>query len=450
MKNMPSSDLWSLVPSILESIRRPAIPASQFEADLPAAETSDARPALQAALDRCAAAGGGRVMVRGAHLVDGPIVLRSKVDLHLAAGAVLRFGRRPEAYLPPVFQRWAGTECHGLSPLIYVRDAEDVAITGEGGLIDGQGDAWWHWKKDIADNNPEIQRLRDMGENGVPVEQRVFGVEGMLRPPLFAAIGCRRLLIEGIHFLNSPFWTVVPTYCEDVTVRDCTIEGHGPNTDGCNPDSCRRVLIERVAFSTHDDCVAIKSGYNRDGRRVARPSEDIVVRDCRFSLGHGVSVGSEMSGDVRRVFFERCVGDKLPLSFAINIRSCPGRGGTIEGIRMRDCTYRAIALNAVAVELDYSYNGPNATGALPTVRDILIERVTCHGVGEQALVFIGRTDAPIRDLRLRDVSIRAGRPASIRNVVGLSLENCAITAIEPGEAQGLQPVQPGTPRIAVA
>jgi hypothetical protein len=165
------------------------------------------------------------------------------------------------------------------------------------------------------------------------------------------------------------------------------------------------------------------------GRRVNRPSEDIVVRDCRFTLGHGVSVGSEMSGDVRRVFFERCAGDKLPLSFAINIRSCPGRGGTIEGIRMRDCTHRAIALNAVAVELDYSYNGPNASGALPTLRDIVIERVTCEGVGEQALAFVSRADAPIRDLRLRDVSIRAGKPASIRNVVGLTMENCFITNI---------------------
>jgi polygalacturonase len=446
---MPSPDLWKLVPGIIARIRLPAIPPRTFEAELPAAETTDARPGLQAVIDACAHAGGGRVVVRGVHLIDGPLVLRSRVNLHLAAGAVLRFGRNPESYLPPVFQRWAGTECYSFSPLIYIRDAEDVAVTGEGGLIDGQGDAWWHWKKDIADNNPEIQRLRDMGENGVPVEQRVFGLEGLLRPPLFAAIGCRRLLIEGVHFLNSPFWTVVPTYCEEVTVRDCTIEGHGPNTDGCNPDSCRFVLIERVRFETHDDCVAIKSGYNRDGRRVNRPSEDIVVRDCRFTLGHGVSVGSEMSGDVRRVFFERCAGDKLPLSFAINIRSCPGRGGTIEGIRMRDCTYRAIALNAVAVELVYSYNGPNAAGALPTLRDIVIERVTCEGVGEQALAFIGRTDTPIRDLCLRDVSIRAAKPASIRNVVGLTMENCSITNIRPDEAEGLRPVQPGTPRIAV-
>jgi polygalacturonase len=447
---MAPPDLWTQVPGIVARIRPPAIPAGDHEAALPADEQVDARPALQAALDACASRGGGRVIVRGAHLIDGPLRLRSKVDLHLATGSVLRFGRRPESYLPAVLQRWAGIECLNFSPFVYAVDAADVALTGDGGVIDGQGDAWWHWKKDIADNNPEIQRLRDLAESGVPVAQRVFGLEGKLRPPLFHAIRCQRLRIEGVHFLNSPFWTVVPTYCDEVTVRDCVIEGHGPNSDGCNPDSSRLVLIERVKFLTHDDCVAVKSGYNRDGRRVGRPSEDIVIRDCRLALGHGISIGSEMSGDVRRVFIERCVGDQMPLTFCLNIKTCPGRGGVIEAIRMRDCTYRAIALNAFAIELDYGYNGPNAAGELPTVRDILLERITCEGVGEQAMILLGRPDTPIRDLRLRDVSLRAGQPAFIRNVVGLALDNCSITNIRPEEAPGLKPVQPGTPRIALA
>src|SRR4051812_32154159 len=114
-----SSDLWSQVPGILERIRLPAIPARESVAALPTSDLTDARAALQSAIDGCAQGGGGRLIVRGAHLIDGPILLRSKVELHLAADAALRFGRRPESYLPPVFLRWSGTECHSYSPLIY-------------------------------------------------------------------------------------------------------------------------------------------------------------------------------------------------------------------------------------------------------------------------------------------------------------------------------------------
>src|SRR6185295_3725947 len=146
-------------------------------------------------------------------------------------------------------------------------------------------------------------RLNEMGENGVPVAQRVFGEGGFLRPNFITTYRCKNILIEGVTIVRSPMWEIHPTLSDNITVRGVSISTHGPNNDGCDPESSRDILIENCVFDTGDDCIAIKSGRNNDGRRVNVASENIIVRNCTMKDGHGgVVIGSEISGDCRNVF----------------------------------------------------------------------------------------------------------------------------------------------------
>src|SRR5213594_542198 len=150
-------------------------------------------------------------------------------------------------------------------------------------------------------------RLFDMGEKGVPVEQRVMGEGSFLRPNFIQPYRCRNVLIEGVTIQNSPMWEIHPVLCSNIIVRGVKISSHGSNNDGCDPESCQDVLIEDCVFDTGDDCIAIKSGRNNDGRRVNVPSENIIIRNSTMKDGHGgVVMGSECSGGIRNVFIENC------------------------------------------------------------------------------------------------------------------------------------------------
>lgn len=233
------------------------------------------------AIDACSHAGGGSVIVPAGTWLTGPIHLRSHVNLRLEKGALVRFSTRYADY-PPVLTRWEGVECINYSPLIYARDCENVAVTGEG-TLDGQGEAWWHWKKR---QGPAAASLYHAQAEGIPVEARVYATEqAALRPQFLQTLGCRGVLVEGVTLVNGPMWTIHPVYCRDVVVRGVTVRSEGPNTDGLNPDSCHNVLVEGCTFHTGDDCIAINSGMNEDGWRVNRPCENVVIRDCRMKIG---------------------------------------------------------------------------------------------------------------------------------------------------------------------
>src|SRR5262249_51140389 len=152
-----------------------------------------------------------------------------------AEGAVVAFTRDPNAYLPRVFTRWEGTELMSYSPFIYAFEETDVAITGAG-TLDGQADAdhWWNWRsKATAARN----RLKDLASRGVPVAERLFGEGSYLRPNFIQPYRCRNVMIEGVTIVNSPMWEIHPVLCTNVIVRGVTIRSHGPNNDGCDPES---------------------------------------------------------------------------------------------------------------------------------------------------------------------------------------------------------------------
>ena len=253
---------WERVPSILARIRPPAISRREFPITRYGAKAdgvTDCTDAFRRAIAACAAAGGGRVVVAGGAFLTGPIHLRSRVNLEVQEGATIRFATDPKAYEQYVLTRFEGVELMGLSPLIYARDATDVAITG-GGTLDGQSSpsVWWSWKGQAAHGwrqgmghqGPARARLFDMAERDIPVASRRFGAESYLRPPFIQPYGCTNVLIEGVTIRNSPMWEINPVLCQNVIVRGVRIETHGPNNDGCDPESCRDVLIERCHFDT--------------------------------------------------------------------------------------------------------------------------------------------------------------------------------------------------------
>lgn len=407
-----ASDSWSQVSSILSRIRPPEFPDRDFVITAYGAEaggSTDCTAAITDAINACASAGGGRVVIPQGKYLTGPIHLKSNVNLHLENGATLLFDRDPKKYLPLVFTRWEGVELMNYSPLIYAFMQTNIAVTGKG-TLDGQAgvDYWWSWKGNKEHGwkegmpNQRIGRARlfEMGEQSVPVADRKFGEGYYLRPSFFQPYKCKNVLIEGVTIINSPMWEIHPVLCENVIVRDVVINTHGPNNDGVDPESCTDVLIEDSFFNTGDDCIAIKSGRNNDGRRLNVPSQNIVIRRCTFRDGHGaVTIGSEISGGARNIFAEDCEVESPILYNALRIKSNAVRGGIIENIHVRRFNVKLV--ERAAIDIDLYYEEGKKGSFLPTIRNIFVERMR---VNKCAVAFnlVGYEEAPIRNVRLTD------------------------------------------------
>jgi polygalacturonase len=383
--------------------------------------------AFREAIETCCEEGGGVVCIPAGTWLTGPIHLRSNVNLHLEQGALVRFSTRFADYLPVVFTRWEGIECYNYTPLIYARDCENVAVSGEG-TLDGQGEAWWHWKKL---QQAAAKTLYDAEFEGVPVEKRVYGTEeAALRPQFLQTVHCRNVLVQGVTFVNGPMWTVHPVYCEKVLVQGITVRSEGPNTDGLNPDSCRDVVVEGCSFHTGDDCIAINSGMNEDGWRVGRPCQNIVIRDCTMSEGHGaVAIGSGMSGDVRNVYVHDCRvtgGDQ-----GIRLKSMRGRGGVVENVHVEKIHMAGLRQEAIVLNMFYgSSTATSKSDAAPAFRNIHIRDVTCEGAGV-ALALQGLPEQPIEWVVLEDLRLNAIEGIRCENIEDLTLNN--VSGIVRGE-----------------
>jgi unsaturated rhamnogalacturonyl hydrolase len=373
---------WSQMDAILARIKAPDFPARNFlitDYGAIAGGQDDCSTALRKAIETCHTAGGGHVVVPSGEFLTGAVVLLSNVDLHLEAGAILRFKTDPDAYLPVVFNRWEGIECMNYAPFIYALDQENIGITGQG-TLDGSSseENWWSWKRKDPQGRPrsgaDAKILVDMGERNVPVEQRVFGAGHFLRPNFIEPYRCKNVLIEGVSIKRSPMWEINPVLCTNVIVRKVKIDSKGPNNDGCDPESCRDVLIEDCSFITGDDCIAIKSGRNADGRRVGVPVENVIVRRCEMQDGHaGVSLGSEISGDCRNIFIEDCRMNSPALDRAMRLKSNATRGGIIENIWMRRIEVGRVAEAILTIDLLYE-EGPKGSFP-PIVRNVHLENI---------------------------------------------------------------------------
>ncbi len=382
-------DPWAQVDAILSRIKAPVFPNKDFVVtDYGAVPdgVKDCTQSFRQAIKACHDAGGGRVVVPAGKYSTGAIHLLSNVNLHVSKGATLLFSQDTKKYLPQVYTRFEAVELMNYSPLIYAFEQENIAVTGEGEL-NGQADDdhWWYWKGKWGHGGINRQarevsqleannRLKEMAAKGVPVKDRIFGEGDYLRSSFIQPYRCKNVLIEGVTIRNSPMWVIHPVLSENITIRKVNVISHGPNSDGCDPESCKDVLIEDCLFDTGDDCIAIKSGRDHDGRRVNIPSENIIVRNCVMKDGHGgVVIGSEISGNVRNVFAEKCTMSSPNLDRALRIKSNSRRGGTAENIYMRDVTVGDLADAVIHIDLFYSRESGEY---IPTVRNVHVKNVT--------------------------------------------------------------------------
>ena len=389
----------ALYKQIEQSIRVPQFPDQTYlitkygaKTDATAAQN---QKAIQKTIDLCSKKGGGKVVVpAGSKFLTGAIQLKSGVNLEVQEGAVLEFAFEPELY-PIVETSWEGLECFNISPCVYAFKAKDIAITGKG-TIDGGGsrDTWWPWVGNArfgykgegpAQNKGGRARMLKNGEDGIPMynekgersPERVFGPQDGMRPQLVNFNKCEGIFLEDITLLRSPFWVIHPLHSTDITVRRVKMINDGPNGDGCDPECCNRVLIEDCFFNTGDDCIAIKSGRNRDGRERNMPSQNIIIRNCEMKNGHGgVVIGSEISGGCKNVFAHDCVMDSPELERVLRIKTNSCRGGIIENINMKDVKVGVCKESILKINLDYEHNEVCCRGYYPTVRNVYMENVT--------------------------------------------------------------------------
>ena len=423
---------------IRSRIRPPRFPDAWFPITAYGATPADATAGIAAAVAACHQAGGGHVVVPPGVWQTGAITLLSHVDLHLEEGATLRFSTDPAAYLPVVRTRWQSVEVYNYSSLIRAEGQTDIGITGKG-VLDGAGDNehWWYligsgqygWHTGLPNQRADWAELERMNNEQVPVEQRVFGAGHYLRPSFIQPFRCTNVLIEGVTVKDSPMWTIHPLECRNVTVQGVTVDNLGPNGDGCNPESCTDVLIRDCTFATHDDCIAIKSGRDADGRRLGLPSRGIIVEDCTFvSGGAAVAVGSEMSGGIEDVFVRRLyapgdpAADEAYLQWLLCVKSTSTRGGYVRNVDVSDVDSRAWMYRPL--EITFSYQGGGDQSLFPAVHGIRFDRVRVARA-ERAYRIVGAetkhiSSVAITDSRFDEVAAEAvvqyADDVTIRNV----------------------------------
>lgn len=344
---------------------------------------------LQHAIDEAASRGGGRIVIEPGVHRTGALRLRSGIELHLEAGAVLEFIPDPALY-PPVEARWEGAPRTVHSPCLFAEGEENVAITGLG-TIDGGGQAWW-----------ETFRERP-AELAHP------------RPTLIGLHGCRRVTLRDVALRNSPAWTVHPALCEDVSISGLRIHNpaDSPNTDGIDPESCRNVRISDCHIDVGDDCIALKAGTERDRERIA--CENVVITHCTMVRGHGgLVLGSEMAGGVRNVVISDCVFQGTDRGIRVKTRR--GRGGVIENVRasgiVMDDVISPFTVNSFyhcgpegkAPHVGRRTPSPVDEGT-PQIRGLHLSHLTATRVRASAAHVYGLPESPLADLTLDDISV---------------------------------------------
>jgi polygalacturonase len=337
----------------------------------------------------------------------GSIFFKQGVDLLIEKEGVLKGTDDPNDY-PQVDTRWEGEEMVWTAALLNFFDMTDVDLTGEG-IIDGSGDKW--------------------------MEKFPRGSRGLRtgRPRLIAIQSCKDVKVSGLSLKNQACWGLFILYSRNVLVENLTIraEHNIISSDGIDVDSSCDVLIKGCDIDVNDDCIAIKSGKDEDGRRVNRPAEDIVVEKCHFRYGHGgVSMGSEMSGGIRNVEIRNCIMDAdnwAPVRF----KSQPSRGGVVENI-----TYRDIQLKDTRKAFEFNMawrmvNPKPPSDPLPVVRNVKIINVsgTTANVGDMH----GLEDSPIINVSFENCHIKARRGFVLENVKDLDISGLTIE-VEEGEA----------------
>lgn len=406
--------------------------ATEYQCDSETEKLQDCTASIREAISHVAARGGGHVIIPKGTWHTGAIHLKSNIDLHLEEGAVLEFSTNPEDYLPVVLVLLEGIRCYNYSPFIYGIDLENVSVTGQG-VLEGNGQAWWPWKENMTG----MMDLYYAGADLRPMEERVYGtVEAGLRSPFIQLINCKNVLLEGITLNNAPFWNVDPVWCENVIIRNLTIESpyDSPNTDGINIDGCKNALVENCTIvSAGDDLICLKSGRNADGRAVGRTCENVIIRRCK-ALGKcrsgGIVIGSEMSGGVRNILAYDCeFTDNIN---CLRIKSKDGRGGFVENIEYHNLHLKK---GMRGINLCFRYgdvnpaDDPKEPGVfMPVIRNVYAENIICDNV-ETGITLENIMGGHMENIHMKNISMNAKQCLAADSVEGLYFENVKLKQI---------------------
>lgn len=414
--------------------------------------------AINTAIVKCSESGGGVVLIPAGLWLTGPIYLQNNVNLHTANGAFIQFTSDLNQYklIESYFEGLSEVRCE--SPIMG-RKLENIAITGQG-IFDGDGGQWrqvkkeklteGQWKKLLASGGvvvdgrkwypSEASMIGNEQRDKLPTERTIASMEPFkhyLRPVMVSLVDCKRVLLCGVTFQNSPAWNVNPLMCEHLIMRNLSIRNpwFSQNGDGLDLESCRIGLIENCSFDVGDDAICIKSGKDKEGRERGKPTELFVIRDCTVYHGHGGFVlGSEMSGGVRNLYAKNLtfVGTDCGLRFKSN----RGRGGVVENIWMEDIRMSNIPTDAIRFNLFYGGKSPEEdpqTGDMliepvpvsdetPAFRNMYFKNIYCDGAA-QALMIQGIPEMPVENLQFENMLLKTDKGFSMNYASNISFKN---------------------------
>ena len=422
--------------------------------------------AFAKAIDALVQKGGGKLVVPQGVWHTGPIVLKSHINLHLNAGAVILFAADETLY-PLIDTSFEGLDTRRCQSPLSANGATDIAITGKG-VIDGNGQYWRpvkkgkvtenHWKELLA--IPGSQEMKPgywvpsagyaKGEQGanmnVPsakTDAEWNAIKRFVRPVMVSLVKCKNVHLKGVIFQNSPAWNLHPLMCENVIVEDVLVRNpsFAQNGDALDLESCKNALIINSRFDAGDDGICIKSGKDADGRRRGIPCENVVVKGCTVFAGHGgFVVGSEMSGGVKNILVDQC--QFLGTDVGLRFKSTRGRGGIVENIYIKNISMTDIKTDAITFNMYYGgksvaemlADGDNPDNVTkmpvneetPIFRNIDIKNIICNGAG-RAMEFNGLPEMPIDGISLKDITIFAKKDAVFTNCQNITKKNVNIT-----------------------
>ena len=412
--------------------------------------------AINKAIGDCNSKGGGVVLIPAGLWLTGPIILKSNVDLHLDRAALVQFTKDFDQY-PLVEGNWEGKNSVRNQSPISATDQLNIAITGSG-VLDGNGDVWRQIGKDRLTENEWKRKVASGGivsEDGktwYPSEKNRLGhkmnaadaiknlktikdyepIKDFLRPNLVVITRCKKVLLQGVTFQNSPAWCLHPLMCEDLSVRNVYVKNPewAQNGDGIDVESCKNVLIEGSTFECGDDGICVKSGRDEEGRKRGMPTENMIVRnDIVYHAHGGFVIGSEMSGGARNIFVSDCsfIGTDKGLRF----KTARGRGGIVENIYCKKIYMKDIVGEAIYFDM-YYFTRPPAPGqkvdipavneGTPQFRNFYISDIACDGA-EKGIFIRGLPEMGIKNIYLTNVVLKTRRGVEIIEANNISLNN---------------------------
>ena len=373
---------------------------------------------------------GGTIFFPAGQYLCGPIYLKSNITLLTDNGATIKFTDNFDDYLPFVQSQWEGVRVKNFASQIYATGANNIAIKGDG-HFEGNGQKWWDYWYEVSRNGISDSKWQQIFKNEnkdlLNKNAYILNMKMFLRPPMVMFYQCKNITIEGVSFSNPPFWTIVPTYCENVTIHNITIEnpGHSPNTDGIDPCSCRNVRISDSHISVGDDCIVLKSGRDEDGRDAGMPTENIAITNCTMLNGHGgVVIGSEMSGDVKRVAISNCIFEGTDRG--IRLKSMRGRGGIIEDVRVSNIIMRKIVNEGIMINMRYHQTPVEELSE----RTPMFQRIHFANINiveaEKGIAIYGLEERNVEQLSFTDLYIEAQNGVYGQYAQNLTFDNVRI------------------------